>query len=221
VTQLADDIVHLPLFPRDGINAFLLGDVLVDAGAPRQGGRLLKQLVGRPVRTHVITHAHTDHAGSSRRIASELGIPVWVGAGDADVVESGAPPAPFDGPQAAVAERLTRFAGTPVARRLEEGDVVGPGFVVLDTPGHSAGHISLWRDADRTLVCGDVVNTMSLVTTRPGLQEPPQLFTADPALNRVSIRRIAELEPALLLAGHGPPWRDPAALAAFAASLPA
>jgi hydroxyacylglutathione hydrolase len=43
----------------------------------------------------------------------------------------------------------------PVARRLREGDAVGD-FVVLDVPGHSPGHIALWRASDRTLVVGDV-----------------------------------------------------------------
>jgi glyoxylase-like metal-dependent hydrolase (beta-lactamase superfamily II) len=41
----------------------------------------------------------------------------------------------------------------------------------------------------------------------------------DPALNREQIRRLAELRPAVVCFGHGPPWRDPDALARFAASL--
>lgn len=62
---------------------------------------------------------------------------------------------------------------------------------------------------------------MNLLTTKPGLQEPPKLFTTDPVRNRESIRRLAELEPQLTLAGHGPPVHGPEALRAFAASLPA
>jgi glyoxylase-like metal-dependent hydrolase (beta-lactamase superfamily II) len=38
------------------------------------------------------------------------------------------------------------------------------------------------------------------------------LFTWDLEQNRRSMRRLAELEPALALFGHGPPLRDPAAL---------
>ena len=44
-------------------------------------------------------------------------------------------------------------------------------------------------------------------------------FTPDPAQNRDSARRLAALEPKLVLFGHGPPLRDPAALSAFAATL--
>ena len=46
-------------------------------------------------------------------------------------------------------------------------------------------------DADRLLIAGDVLFNMHLLTTAPGLREPPRPFTTDPALNRRSIRRIA------------------------------
>jgi glyoxylase-like metal-dependent hydrolase (beta-lactamase superfamily II) len=61
---------------------------------------------------------------------------------------------------------------------------------------------------------------MNLLTTRAGIQEPPAVFTPDPVANRRAIRRLAELEPRVVLAGHGPPVTDPAALPAFAATLP-
>jgi glyoxylase-like metal-dependent hydrolase (beta-lactamase superfamily II) len=106
----------------------------------------------------------------------------------------------------------------PVARRLREGDEVG-GFAVLDTPGHSPGHVSYWRESDRTLVVGDVLFGQHPVTGRPGIHEPPPLFTPDPARNRESIRRLAALRPAVAVFGHGPPLRDPEGLARFADAL--
>jgi glyoxylase-like metal-dependent hydrolase (beta-lactamase superfamily II) len=106
----------------------------------------------------------------------------------------------------------------PVARRLAEGDDIGHGFTVLDAPGHSTGHVAFWREADRTLVCGDVFFNIGF-SLRPGLREPPGFLTTDPARNRESARRLAALDPALVLFGHGPPLRDPDALRAFAAGL--
>jgi len=94
----------------------------------------------------------------------------------------------------------------PVARRLREGDEL-EGFVVLDAPGHSPGHIALWRESDRTLVCGDVFFNL------PRLGPPPDFLTVDPQRNRESMRRLAQLRPALVLFGHGPPLRDPDRLA--------
>ena len=106
----------------------------------------------------------------------------------------------------------------PVARRLHEGDDVA-GFQVLDTPGHSAGHVSFWRESDRVLICGDVFTNMDTITGIPGLHEPKSFFTPDPERNRESMRRLAALEPALVCFGHGAPLRDPAKLKAFTCKL--
>lgn len=94
------------------------------------------------------------------------------------------------------------------------------GFKVLDTPGHSAGHISLWRESDGTLICGDVFTNIDQLTGIPGLHEPKSFFSPDPARNRESMRQLAALEPRLVCFGHGRPLRDPAKLRAFADSLP-
>jgi len=109
--------------------------------------------------------------------------------------------------------------GHPVARRLAEGDEVG-GFTVLDAPGHSAGHVAFWRESDRALVIGDVLNSADVFTGIPGLREPKPYFTPDPARNRESARRLAALEPAVVCFGHGPPLRDTRRLVDFVATLP-
>ena len=107
----------------------------------------------------------------------------------------------------------------PVARALDEGDEVA-GFTVLESPGHSPGQVAYWRESDRVLILGDVLNGMNVSTGRRGLHEPPDVFTPDPPRNRESARRLAELRPRLTCFGHGPPLRDPGKLAEFVASLP-
>jgi hydroxyacylglutathione hydrolase len=218
--QLAQDVYLLDGFPPYAINVYVIGDVLVDAATRHAGGRILRQLRGRDIRTHVVTHAHPDHQGASHQVCEALGIPLWCGERDAAAIEDGK-----------IMERQPRhpinvligraFPGPahPVARRLNEGDEVA-GFEVLDTPGHSAGHIALWRAGDRTLICGDVFTNMDTITGIPGLHEPKPFFTPDPRTNRDSMRRLAALEPELVLFGHGRPLRDPAKLRAFAAKLP-
>jgi hydroxyacylglutathione hydrolase len=91
---------------------------------------------------------------------------------------------------------------------------------VLEVPGHSRGHVAYWRESDGVLILGDVLNNMNLLTGRPGLHDPPVVFTVDPARNRSSARRLAELRPRLSCFGHGPPLRDPGAFAEFIARLP-
>jgi hydroxyacylglutathione hydrolase len=212
-------VFHIPLSPRDGVNAYLLGEVVVDAGTTGAGRRLVRALQGHAVGAHALTHAHPDHAGGSKRLVDAFEVPVWVGERDRADVESGRPLI-ADSWAKPVLGRLTRYRPVAVARALREGDVVGPGFVVLETPGHSPGHVSYWRESDRTLVCGDVLFNMNLVTTARGLHEPPTMLTPDPARNRDSARRLAALEPELVLFGHGPPLRDPAILKEFVDALP-
>jgi glyoxylase-like metal-dependent hydrolase (beta-lactamase superfamily II) len=222
--QLADDVWHVPLGPRDSVNAYILGDVLVDSGYKLQSGKAVKAARERDVKEHALTHAHLDHAGGSARVCRELGLGgVAVGAIDADDVRTGAPEPPPHTPGLlkGVGRRYARFEKAPVARELREGDVVGPGFVVLDVPGHSNGHVAFWRERDGLLIAGDVLFNMHLLTTAPGLREPPRPFTMDPSKNRESIRRIAALEPRVVGFGHGPVLRDDAAtrLHAVAAGL--
>jgi glyoxylase-like metal-dependent hydrolase (beta-lactamase superfamily II) len=90
---------------------------------------------------------------------------------------------------------------------------------VLDTPGHSPGHVSYWREADGVLIVGDVAFNVAPIGGQVGLREPPAFMTVDTARNRDSIRRLAALEPTLALFGHGPPLRDPAAWSGFVAGL--
>jgi glyoxylase-like metal-dependent hydrolase (beta-lactamase superfamily II) len=107
----------------------------------------------------------------------------------------------------------------PVARALKERDEVA-GFTVLEVPGHSRGHVAYWRESDRVLILGDVLNGMNVMTGIRGLHEPPAVFTPDPARNRRSARRLAALEPELVCFGHGPPLRDPQALQDFISQMP-
>ena len=219
---LADDVWHIPLAPRNGVNAYLLGDVVVDAGTPFMAGKLLKALRGRTVSAHALTHAHPDHAGGSAKVVDALGLDgVAVGAKDATWVRTGGTdPAPH-APAHAVVRALGKFPKAVVARELREGDEVGPGFVVLDAPGHSPGHVAFWREADRVLVLGDVFFHLHPFTTKVKLREPLKAVTSDPAENRRSARKLAALEPRVVAFGHGPVLRDPARLAAFVATLPA
>lgn len=225
MNQLAEDVWHAPLGPRNAVNAYVLGDVLVDAGYGFQAGRAVKAARERGVTEHVLTHAHLDHAGGSARVCRELGLEgVAVGAIDAADVRSGKPEPPPHLPNAlkGVGRWYGSFAAVPVVRELRAGDVVGPGFVVLDVPGHTLGHVAFWRESDRVLIAGDVLFNINVLTGAAKLGPPPNLVTTDPARNRESIRKVAALEPRIVGLGHGPVLRERAAerLAAIAEQLP-
>ncbi len=220
--QLAEDVHMLSGFPPNAINIYLLGDVLIDSGTKQAKKRIFRQIGGRKLSAHALTHAHPDHQGCSHVVCERFGIPLWCGEADVYAMET---PGAIKNSNApgwlkAVQERLWLGPVHPVDRALHEGDEVA-GFQVLEVPGHSPGHVAFWRESDRVLILGDVLNNVNLNTGRPGLQEPPEMFTPDPVRNRESARRIAELRPALVCFGHGAPLRDPGKLAEFVATLPA
>jgi hydroxyacylglutathione hydrolase len=226
--QLADDVYMLRGFPPNAINVYVAEDVLIDAATRQAEKRIFKQLAGRRLSAHALTHVHPDHQGASHAVCERFDIPLWCGEADVPRMESSGAvigdKLPHSGRAlrlyAAIQERFWVGPPHPVARALHEGDEVA-GFTVLDTPGHTRGHIALWRERDRVLICGDVFNNMNLMTGVPGLHEPPDLFNIDSAQNRASMRRLAALRPSLACFGHGPPLRDPDKLADFAAQLPA
>lgn len=220
--RLADDVEQLSGFPPHLVNCYLAGGVLFDSGTRTNAGNVLRQIRDRDVDLHALTHGHGDHQGSSAQVCRERNLPLACSAVEADAVASGRIESLIPrNPMAWLAERVAG-PGVPVARRLAEGDTVGD-FRVIAVPGHSPGHVAYWRERDRTLILGDVLTNINLVTLLPGLHQPPGIFTVDPAQNRRSARRLLELgiEPALVCFGHGPPLRDSKRFAEFIRALPA
>ena len=216
--RIADGVFHLPLMPRDGVNAYVIGDVLVDAGYKGHGKKIPARLSGHAITAHAITHAHPDHVGGSKAVCEALGVAFWAPKGDAAAVERGRTVGP-SGRRKALVEKGGGFPAINVDRRLQEGDDVA-GFRVLDVPGHSPGHAAFFRESDRVLVLGDVWFNMNVLTTIPGLREPLWLPTVDPEENRRSMRKLADLEPSIACFGHGPVLHDAAPkLRAFVGKL--
>jgi hydroxyacylglutathione hydrolase len=221
VKQLAPDVWQLRGFPPNAINVYVVGDVLIDAATRYAPRRILREIEGHEVNAHALTHVHPDHQGASHEVCERLGIPYWVPAGDADAAED---PDLIAGRQpdhwlAQFFARTMTGPGHRVDRQLGEGDEVA-GFRVLEVPGHSAGHVAYWRESDRVLILGDVLNNMDVVTGIPGLREPKRFLTPDPERNRRSAKRLGPLEPALVCFGHGAPLRDTRKFVDFVDALP-
>lgn len=202
--QITDGVYLLDGFPRYGINVYLVQDVLVDAGARFDFNRIWRQVKNHRVTAHMLTHAHPDHQGSTARLCQKLEIPLWCGRDDVEAAETGI--MPTKNLLTRLIDLATAGPGHPVSRILEEGDTVAD-FTVLEAPGHSPGHLALWRENDRTLILGDVLFNRHPLLGGTGMREPPFSFSTDPALNRRSIRKLMALEPELICFGHGPPVR--------------
>ena len=204
--ELAPNVWQLGGFPPNAINVYLLGDVLIDAATRWSARRILRQLGDRKLSMLALTHVHPDHQGVAKMICERFQIPLACHAKDVRTMQGDRPMLPNN---FVIREISFFWAGPPypVARILHEGDEIA-GFRVVHAPGHTPGHIILFRDEDRVAMVGDVLNGMNMATSWPGLHEPPGFFTVDAAENRRSIRRLAELGPRLLCFGHGPPLYD-------------
>lgn len=220
--------VRLPL-----VNAYLLGEpgsdwVLVDAGLPLTGGlirRAARQVHGdRPPSAIILTHGHLDHVGGLRALLGDWRAPVYAHPLELPYL-SGQAPYPFPDPSVGGGTSLISPLFVPgpfdfgaALRPLpQDGILPGlPGWRWLPTPGHSAGHVSLYRESDGTLIAGDAFVTTRQETLggalalRPTLvHRPPAYYTPNWDAARDSVRALAALHPQLAATGHGHPMQGP------------
>ncbi len=220
--------VHAYLLAVEG-NGF----VLVDGGANTDDAWAALEVGVRAVAggwehiaSHVVTHMHLDHIGLARRVREACGAPLLMHRLDA---ERAAHAEAHPEEEAEYRERLLRECGAPeeLIHAVESGrGQAAPltGFVPADvllegeagalpgaegwrfvwTPGHTAGHISLFRPADGVLVAGDAV--LPRITPTIGVNRQ----RSDPVGDYLdALARLERLHPTLIVAGHGDPIDDP------------
>jgi hydroxyacylglutathione hydrolase len=217
--RLAPGVWRLKEFPRPTINVYLAENVLIDAGRKWDRKRIFAELDGVEITEVALTHVHPDHQGCAKWVCEAREVPLACHAGDVDAMEGRAPVGSGAALIPRVYDRLWTGPPHKVDRVLAEGDEVA-GFRVVHAPGHAPGEVIFFRASDRVAICGDVVRNMSYLTTLAGVRQPPDEMTADPAENRSSIRKLADLDPSLILPGHGPAITDLTEFHRFVEALP-
>ena len=208
--HIAPEVVQISLMPRNSINCYIIEGVLVDAGIRSSYNTVRKALEEIPVYQHVLTHAHADHQGCSDQICEAFSIPLLCHPDEVCRTETGMVTKDYPSPQHWIAKLQQKYwagQGHRVDQTVVENDFVG-NFRVIETPGHSAGHISLFREHDGILIAGDAAINMSLLTTATGLRLPPNIFTSDRQRNIESLLKLAKLNPAIICFGQGPVMRN-------------
>ena len=159
----------------------------------------------------VLGHGHTDHRGT----APGLHAPVWCHPEEVQDAEGSGGwrywPADLAGlPPVArqIQKAMHRYAWDDGPVQIEgtvsEDDEVA-GFRVIELPGHAPGLIGLWRESDRLAIVSDCFYTLDMWGRSCAPSVPAQTYNYDTDQARQSMRKLAEMEPAVAWAGHADP----------------
>jgi glyoxylase-like metal-dependent hydrolase (beta-lactamase superfamily II) len=215
-------IPNVHLIPNITANPYLIIDpdglTLIDAGLPGSHRKILRYLAGlgyapKDLKRILITHADFDHVGGLAALQAATGARVFASRVEAQAMAEGHPSRPLKPRSVIVKLLFTAMAGlfkptsVQVDELLADGQtlpVLG-GLRVVETPGHTPGHISLFAPSAGILFCGDSITTRENV-----LRGSSGSNNWDQAKSDESVRKQAALGARILCSGHGPVAMDAA-----------
>ncbi len=199
--------------------------VLVDTGIENSGDYILKTIHRRfdknaIPKAIVLTHAHFDHVGSVKKFIDMWNIPVYVHPQELPYVtgQKDYPVGDKSVSNGMVAKLSPSFPHTSInitnnVQPLPQDESIPfmPEWRWIHTPGHTEGHVSLYRERDGVLIVGDALTTtkqeslLSIITKREKISGPPQYLTSDWKAAEDSVKRLKDLNPSIVIPSHGKP----------------
>lgn len=204
-----NQISFLPrFFP---VNCYLVeeeeGVTLIDAALPYSAKGIISAIgnIGKPLTRIVLTHVHNDHVGSLDALKSHFPhVKVYVSSRDARLMEGDVSLDPNE-PQTPIRGGVPKALQTRPDVLIADGDEIGS-LLVIATPGHTPGSISLFDRRSGALVVGDAMYTRTGIAVS-GTLKPlfpfPAMATWNKQVALASVRKLIALQPTLLAAGHG------------------
>lgn len=221
--QYTIQIVNIVLYGEPQMKDF----VLIDAGMPKSADEIISVVEerygskSRP-KAIILTHGHFDHVGGIIELIERWGVPVYAHTLEIPFL-SGKQNYPEPDPtvnNGLVAKMSPIFPNEAINLggnlKVLPSDGSVPfmaGFRWIHTPGHSPGHISLFREKDKVLIAGDAFVTVKqeslykVITQTKEISGSPQYFTTDWLAARASIEKLAILKPSVAVTGHGLPMK--------------
>lgn len=205
---------------------------LIDCGLPHSESSILhwaEKNFGTAPNAILLTHGHFDHASAASELAGHWNVPIYAHSLETPYLtgqrEYDAPNFAAGGGLMSLMSPLLPRGPLNLGNRLRQlsqsvGGTISleemPGWKILHTPGHTPGHVSLFRQEDRMLLPGDAFCTTkpesffeAAIAQKPELHGPPAYFTSDWDLARQSVQNLAKLEPQTIAPGHGRPIATP------------
>lgn len=213
------------------VNIVLVGNpktkdfVLVDAGMPGSADKIISTIEerfgenSRP-KAIILTHGHFDHVGAIIELVERWQVPVYAHEAEMPFLqgERSYPDPDFTVEGGLVAKMSPLFPNEPInlsdhVKALPIDGTVPylPGFAWVHTPGHTPGHISLFREKDRVLIAGDAFVTVKqeflykVFMQEKEISGPPRYLTTDWQSAKKSVITLEGLKPAFAITGHGLP----------------
>lgn len=213
------------------VNVCFIGDpnnsgewTLVDAGMPKSANAIVDEAenrFGRNARPNgiLLTHGHFDHVGAIVELVQHWNVPVYVHEEEVPYLTG---EKSYPDPDSSIEGLVARMSPYFPKEPIQIGPYVQPlpkdGSIPIlsewkwiHTPGHSPGHISLFRERDRALIAGDALVTVKqeslfkVLVQEKEISGPPKYFTTNWKLAKESVTKLAYLRPSVVVCGHGVP----------------